>query len=306
MNWLTSRCAPLVAVAALALAGCDKGTDLNVDLPDTTSVNTEYKDLDVDVATVKFAPVQSLKTDHYLVGRLTDNVAGTTEASAYFNVLSAGISDSLPGKLTNPHLDSVVMVMGFDRVYGSATTPAKFDVYKLNAPLDERQVYDSNTPTTLTSANLLGQDITSSLNRTQQVTTPATTTVPAYTSTVADPSVRLLIQRTAFAAVPPTGTNPGRPAIPAAGSPAGIAFANALFGQMAATPNFDQPQLDALLKGVAVAPSQSHSSSTGDIARPASGMSTAESPPWRRHRSSARSADSAGPSTLRTGRRSAG
>jgi hypothetical protein len=261
MNWLTSRCAPLVALAALALAGCDKGTDLNVDLPDTTAVNTEYKDLDLDVATVQLKPVQSLKTDHFLIGRLNDNVAGATEARAYFNVLSGGISDSLPSKLTNPHLDSVVLVMGFDMVYGSASTPVKFDVYKLASPLDERQVYDSGTPTTLAPADLLGQNLTSRLDRTQQVTTAATTTTAAYTSTVADPSVRLLLQRTAFPAVPPSGTKPGRPAIPAAGSAAGVAFTTSLFNQLARVSNFDQPQLDAILKGVAVAPSATHTSS---------------------------------------------
>ena len=125
MNWLTSRCAPLVALTALALAGCDKGTDLNVDLPDTTAISTEYKDLDVTVATVRLVPLQTLKDDHFLVGRLADNVAGTTEARAYFNVVNGpdipfgGITDSLPSKLIRPVLDSVVLVMGFDRVYGS-------------------------------------------------------------------------------------------------------------------------------------------------------------------------------------------
>ena len=96
MNRLTSRGVPLVAFAALALTGCDKGTALNVDLPDTAAVTTEYQDLPLDVATVRLGPVQTLKTDHYLVGRLADNVAGSTEASAYFNVVGGGIADSLP------------------------------------------------------------------------------------------------------------------------------------------------------------------------------------------------------------------
>ncbi len=265
MNWLTSRCAPLAALAALALASCDKGTDLNVDLPDTTAINTEYKDLSVDVATVRLAPVQTLKADHFLVGRLADNVAGNTEARAYFNVIASSsllsTADSLPATLPRPVLDSVVLVMGFDRVYGSATTPAKFDVFKLQDPLDERQVYDAGTATPVGDA--LGQNLTSRLDRTQQqIVTPAvaatTTTpaVPAVTTTVPDQSVRLLLQRRAFPATP------GRPAIPAVPLP----FATDLFARLSA-PSFGQSQLDAALKGLAIAPSAGHNSSIVGFAR---------------------------------------
>ena len=261
MNWLTSRCAPLMALTALALASCDKGTDLNVDLPDTTAISTEYKDLDVDVATVRLAPVQTLKTEHFLVGRLADNVAGATEARAYFNVaVREGIRDSLPAKLPTPLLDSVAVVMGFDKVYGSAAMPVKFDVYKLKEPLDERQVYDSNTATPL--GDLLGQNLSSRLDRTQQVTTTATTTTPASTTTVPDQTVRLLLQRRAFPAKPATGTSPGHPAISAVES----AFATNLFNQLK-LPNFGEPQLAAALKGLAVVPSASHNSSIVSFGR---------------------------------------
>ena len=270
MNWLTSRCAPLVALTALALAGCDKGTDLNVDLPDTTAISTEYKDLDVTAATVRLVPIQTLKNDHFLVGRLTDNVAGTTEARGYFNVVESlsvpggGIIDSLPSKLTRPVLDSVVFVMGFDRVYGSANTPIAFDVHKLLTPLEERQAYDSGTATPL--GQNLGQNLTSRLDRMKTVTTAATTTTPAVTSVVADQTVRLLLQRRAFAAVPPRGTKPGRAAIPAAGSPNAVAFANSLFTQLS-LPNFGQAQLDAALKGLAIVPSAGSSSSIVSFGR---------------------------------------
>jgi hypothetical protein len=255
MNWLTSRCAPLVALTALALASCDTGTDLNVDLPDTTSTSTEYQDLDVDAATVRLAPVQTLKTDHFLVGRLDDNVAGTTEARAYFNVVSGfdiprgNVVDSLPSKLPKPVLDSVVMVMGFDKVYGSATMPVRFDVYKLPAPLDERVAYDGGT--TVATGDALGLNLFSRLDRTQKVTTAATPTTPATTSTVPDPTVRLLLQRRAFPATP---TRPAIPAIPSD-------FATSLFAQLAA-PNFGDAQLASVLKGVALAPSAGH---TGNI-----------------------------------------
>jgi hypothetical protein len=272
MNWLTSRCASLAAVAALALAttSCDTGTALNVDLPDTSAINTDYLDLNVTSGTVRLAPVQTLKANHFLVGRLNDNVVGTTEARAYFNVLdAAGIStvslaagftptDSLPSSLATgtvtPVLDSVVLVARFDRVYGSATTPAKFDVYNLQAPLDERQVYDSGTDIALGAA--LGQNLTARLDLTQvQIIKPAeaatatAAAVPAVTAIVPDPTVRLLLQRRN---VPASGT---QSAIPGVSS----AFADNLFTQLK-QPNFTQTQLDALLKGLALVPSANHNS----------------------------------------------
>jgi hypothetical protein len=266
MNWLTSRCAPLVAFAALALAGCDTGTALNVDLPDTTAVNTQYQDLPLTVATVRIAPVPTLKTDHFLIGRLNDNVAGLTTANGYFNVLDASAitaigstNDTLPATVSTVALpailDSVVVEMGFDRVYGSNTTPVKFDVYQLAAPLDERQVYDASTAQTL--GPVIAQNLTSRLDRTQVVVvTPATAAtattaaVPAITSTASDPTVRLLLQRRAVAA---SGT---QPAVSAVASP----FSDALFAQLNQS-GFNQAKLDAVLKGLAILPSASHNSS---------------------------------------------
>ena len=165
MNWLTSRCAPLAALAALALASCDTGTALNVDLPDTATTNTHYQDYDVASGTVRLDSVRTLKTDHFLIGRLADNVAGLTMARAFFNVVDASVvsasvsnvsaADSLPSKFTDPKLfngpptlDSTVIIMGFDRVYGSSSTLARFAVSALAAPLDDRQVYTSNSSET--------------------------------------------------------------------------------------------------------------------------------------------------------------
>ena len=262
MNWLTSRGAPLLALAALALASCDKGTDLNVDLPDTAAISTEYQDLTVDAATVRLVPVQSLKTDRFLVGALADNVAGATEARAYFNLLSGGIPDSLPSKFpaATTLLDSVEVQVGFDRVYGSTAAPIRLDVHQLLAPLDERRVYDSGTDTPLGAP--VRQNVASRLDRTRQqlVTaavpgsatgvTPVVPAVPAVFTTVPDPTVRLLLQRRAFAA---SGT---RPAVPAVSTP----FLENLFNQFK-QPNFGQAQLDAVLKGLAVGPAAGYAGS---------------------------------------------
>ena len=266
MNWLTSRGAPLVALSALALlASCDKGTDLNVDLPDTTAISTEYQDFPLAVATVRLAPVQSLKTDRYLVGRLTDNVAGTTEARAYFNLLTTGRVDSLPSKLPLPVLDSAVVVLGFEKVYGSTTTPVRFDVLRLGAPLDERQVYNSETPTP--TGGPIARNLTSRLDRTQQQIlvaavaadpTKGTGAVPAVTTTIPDPTVRLLLQRRAVAATP---TRPALAAVPSE-------FVDSLFARLSSTSvNFGQAQLDNLLKGLAIVPSAGHSASVVSFGR---------------------------------------
>ncbi|WP_426058394.1 DUF4270 family protein [Hymenobacter sp. B1770] len=257
MNWLTSRCAPVVALSALALASCDKGTDLNVDLPNTTTISTEYTEYKtplLDVATVRTASVQSLKTDHYLVGRLTDNVAGTTEARAYLNVVTASSNDSLPSKLGQPVLDSVVLVMGFDKVNGSSATPVRFDVSNLQAPLDERQPYNSASATA--KGALLGQNLMSRLDRTTVVATD-TSTRPVTTSKVADPTIRLVLQRSGAVA------SPFAPA-PAVSS----AFFSNLFSTLKGSGMaFTQAQLDRELKGLAIEPSQGFSSAIVSFGR---------------------------------------
>jgi hypothetical protein len=209
---------------------------------------------------VRLAPVQTLKTDRFLVGRLVDNVAGTTEARAYFNVVngtdvpSGSVADSLPSKLVRPVLDSVVLVMGFDKVYGSTATPAKFDVFKLPTQLDERQNYDSQTTTA--TGEILGQNLTSRLDRTRQQTTAATATTPAVTTTVPDQTVRLLLQRRAFPATPTSGAIAAVP----------LQFATELFASLS-QPNFNQAQLDLNLKGLVIAPSAGHNSSIVSFAR---------------------------------------
>jgi hypothetical protein len=261
MNWLTSRCAPVVALAALALTSCDTGTALNVDLPDTTAVNTQYQDFPLTVSTVRIAPVQTQKTDHFLVGRLDDNVAGQTKAHAYLNVLDAAaitaiggsVTDSLPSIISTTAepalLDSVVMVMGFDQVYGRTSQPVIFDVYQLAAPLDDRQVYNSGSTQVL--GPRIGQNLTSRLDRTQRVVvtaavaaTTTTPAIPAVTTTAPDPTVRLKLQR--------------------------LGVASPLFDPLFARllqPGFNQTALNGFLKGLAILPSAGHNSSIVSFSR---------------------------------------
>lgn len=245
----------MAALAALALTGCDTGTALNVDLPDTTAVNTLYKDYSVDAATVRISPVPTLKTDHFLVGRLADNVAGATEARAYFNLTTGNSNDSLPSKFTTPVLDSVVLIMGFDKVNGSLTTPARFDVFSLPAPLDERQTYSSST-ITATATQPLGTDVASRLDRTVRVKTDSTATTPTYYTNVPTQTVRLVLQRAAAV------NAPFAPA-PALASP----FFDTYFSTLRGLSTMTQAQLDALLAGLAIGPNATYSSAVISFGR---------------------------------------
>jgi hypothetical protein len=252
MNWLTSRVATIaVSLSVLALAGCDKGTDLNVDLPDTSGISTDYLDLDLgaQAATVRVQPVNTLKAEHYLVGRLTEGVAGTTTARSYLNVLLPVLPDSLPGKFADPRLDSVVMVLTYDRVYGSTTAPVRLNIGNLPARLDDRAVYDSRTPPSAPITEWLGTDVPGKIDRTKQVTSTATTTNPAVTTTVPDPTVRLVLQR---------GTN-----MPSA-------FFENLFGSLKTT-GFTQAKLDEKLRGVALEPANGYNGSILSLGRVAIG-----------------------------------
>ncbi|MDO7873239.1 DUF4270 family protein [Hymenobacter sp. ASUV-10] len=251
MNWLTSRVATVaVPLALLALAGCDKGTDLNVDLPDTTGISTDYLDLDLgaQAATVRLQPVSTLKAEHYLVGRLSEGVAGTTTARSYLNVLLPVLPDSLPSKFADPRLDSVVMVLTYDRVYGSTTAPVRLNIGNLPARLDDRAVYDSSTPP-ISNVEWLRTNVPGKIDRTRQVTSSATTSNPAVTTTVPDPSVRLVLQRGA--------------AIPSA-------FFDDVFASLKAG-GFTQAKLDAKLRGLALEPASGYNGSILSMGRVAIG-----------------------------------
>jgi hypothetical protein len=252
MNWLTSRVATVaVSLALLALAGCDKGTDLNVDLPDTTGISTDYLDLDLgaQAATVRLQPVSTLKGEHYLAGRLSEGIAGTTTARSYLNVLLPTLPDSLPGKFISPRLDSVVMVLTYDRVYGSTTAPVRLNIGNLPARLDDRAVYNSNTPPSAPITEWLGTNVPGKIDRTKQVTSTATTTNPAVTVTVPDPTVRLVLQRS---------TN--MPSV----------FFDNLFASLKTT-GFTQAKLDEKLRGVSLEPANSYNGSILSMGRVAIG-----------------------------------
>ncbi|RYU78717.1 DUF4270 family protein [Hymenobacter persicinus] len=170
MNWLASSAFRVASVSLFstallfATAGCEDPNELGVELPGTTPINTEYRDFPVTASTVRQSPVETLNSTRFLVGRVQDTKVGTTTAKAFLNlqVLTAA---TLPSQFTDPILDSVVVVAGFDQVYGSSASPVSFDVYALTSPLSERATYNSASNVPLGS--LIGAGRKSSLTRTK-------------------------------------------------------------------------------------------------------------------------------------------
>jgi hypothetical protein len=174
MSWLTSRnrsfgvLTVLVGAALLGLAGCETTGDLTVDLPGIETAPPTYLDLPVSTSTVLLNPALTLKSDHYLVGRLRDEVTGVTEARGVLNLRPSARLDSLPGRLLNSKLESVVLLAPFEQVYGTASAPLRFDIFPLTQRLDERVIYTAASKP-LVGTNPIATGLSASLNATRQV-----------------------------------------------------------------------------------------------------------------------------------------
>lgn len=195
MSWPTSQrrnfsrsAAVLLAITALSLvglAGCQTTGDPTVDLPGSAATSSKYVEVSVSAATVLTDPALTLKTNRYLVGRLRDQVTGLTEARGVLNLRPSTLTDSLPGKLKNAVLESVVLIAPFEQVYGTGTAPLRYDVLTLAQKLDEQVVYAAIDSPTL-GKQALATGLSAPLNATRQVTQTAsdgsgtviTTTVP--------------------------------------------------------------------------------------------------------------------------------
>lgn len=238
MNWLASRLASAVLAGAslLALSACEKdNSQLAVDLPSSTPANSQFVTVSLDVATVRQDSAESMKTDHFLVGRLTDNVAGTIEARSYLNLAISG--DSLPSQFaaTTPlTLDSVHLALNFDQVYGNSTTPGRFDLLALQSRLDDRTRYTAASSVPVQpqplATNLVGRYDRKILVKTASITNTADT----VRTLAADPTVHLVLKANAAA--------PNSP------------FVAGLLNVISA-PGFNQARLDAYLPGIALVPS---------------------------------------------------
>ncbi|MCA8833052.1 DUF4270 domain-containing protein [Hymenobacter sp. BT728] len=224
------------------VTGCEKANDLGLELPGTSPITANYLDLPVSASTVRQQPIETIKADHVLVGRLRDMYVGTTTAAAYLNmqVLPSSLTnDTIPATFTAQRLDSAVLFVPFDRVYGTASQPLQYDLQTLAQPLDERTVYTS-TSTGATGTTLLTNQL-APLNRYRTVkqrvasgnSTDTTTTV--ITTSIPDQVLRIRMLRNSSTAT----------------------LANQVFNALKdGTPT--QSKLDAVLSGFAIKPSASH------------------------------------------------
>ncbi|WP_084708754.1 DUF4270 family protein [Hymenobacter norwichensis] len=246
MNWPTSArrlaSASLLSTVLLVATSCDvdDASDLGVELPGTTATSTEYRDFPVTASTVLQDSISTLKASSYLVGRVRDNALGTTTAKGYFNLkISPSAADTLPanvkGTTPNPQLDSVVLVMPFAAVYGSAASPLRVDVYPLTTRLDDQAVYNSASTAATDVAGVLGAGLTARLNGTRTVRQRNDPTSSTDTTTFkrSEPNrtVRLKLN-------------------------ASNSLLTTMFGLLKAT-TFSQSQLDATWKGLVIQPTSS-------------------------------------------------
>ncbi|RPD49243.1 DUF4270 family protein [Hymenobacter sediminis] len=203
MNWpaSASRLASvsLFAVSLLSLAtSCEEASDLGLELPGTSPINSQFQTVPIATATVRQQPIETVNSNYLLVGRIRDTKVGVTTAQGYLNLQynpQLSSPDSLPSKFADAKLDSVVFTLGFDKVYGSATQPLRFNLAALGQPLDDRTVY--NSASAAPASTVLLTNIAAPLNRTIQVrqrtqaSSQTDTTTRLITTTVNDKVVRV-------------------------------------------------------------------------------------------------------------------
>lgn len=244
MNWPTkalrrwSACL-LSAPALLMAAGCEDPNNISVELPGSATTTTEYRDLPVLASTVRQDSLPTLNASQLLLGRVRDNSTGiVTTARAYTNLQVT--TDPLPATFAGAQLDSVALIMAYDRVYGVAAQPGRFDVLPLRQKLDERVAYNSTTSAGVGTALLRNVSVSYSPARQErQPGLPASTT--DTTTTVA--------------------TIPQALHFPVAKS---AAFSTGLFALLQKT-DFNQQQLDAYLPGLAVFPTADYTGAVASI-----------------------------------------
>jgi hypothetical protein len=135
----------LLLLLSILAASCNTNDELVIDLdlnefPDDTIILK-----DVQVQTLK---EDSLRTDNlnfHVLGSLNDSVFGPSDASIYTQLGLGGTID-IP---LNAELDSIILKLTFVDYYGNSSDLHDFDVYTLNAPIDQSRAYYNTSKTAL-------------------------------------------------------------------------------------------------------------------------------------------------------------
>ncbi|MBL4593463.1 MAG: DUF4270 domain-containing protein [Flavobacteriales bacterium] len=91
----------------------------------------------------------SLRTDlsnNNLLGLYNDSLLGPVSSSIYTQLRLTGINVDFSNTVADPALlDSVVLTLDYQGLYGDATAPMTVEIYKLSSPLDANTDYYSNS-----------------------------------------------------------------------------------------------------------------------------------------------------------------
>ena len=129
----------------MGLFACKKDGKLTPDFDDGgLSLNS------IDTCTIRTTLVKedSLRTDlsiYNLLGLYNDPIFGPVSSSIYTQVTLTGVNVDL-GSPTST-LDSIVLSLDYESLYGDTLTPMTLNVYELNSALSTSNYYYSNTRT---------------------------------------------------------------------------------------------------------------------------------------------------------------
>lgn len=139
------------------IAGCKKDSSIGADiLPSDDLLNVRYTDtLTVNSKTIADTFLRTDKLAKNYLGVINDTKFGFQQASIVMELdkPTAVYDDTLNTTYT---IDSVVMFLRYNSVYGDTTTPQSFDVSTISNKINENQAYYSNASGFPATSNLGG------------------------------------------------------------------------------------------------------------------------------------------------------
>ena len=130
-----------ILVGILLFSGCKVPDELGLNvLPPGDQLQTEFSDTSTLITTILLE--DSLQTDELslqLLGCINDPTFGIANASIYTQVNLAGT----PAFGTNPIADSLVLVLGYNSIYGDSSEAQSVNVYHLTSDMSIDSTYYS-------------------------------------------------------------------------------------------------------------------------------------------------------------------